>query len=101
MSDTFRKVSIRTFCDALSVPPARFKPQHKAVQLGVLMLLAAQPRIPASIDQLTDWLWGDDPDGGPEMPRRNIRTAIMRLRQKRVPIKTHGWSWYSYEPEPV
>lgn len=98
MSDTYRKVSVRAFCDALVVPT--YHNNGKAVQLGVLMLLAAQPRVPASIDQLTDWLWGDDPNGGPDVPRYNIRTAIMKLRRKRVPIKTHGWNGYSYEPVP-
>ncbi len=97
MTDTYRKVSVSAFYKALAVR-SRTNNHHRAVQLGVFMLLAAQPHVPASISQLTDWLWGDDPEGGPDNPRNNIRTAIMRLRQKRVPIVTRNWNWYSYEP---
>lgn len=71
---------------------------HKmpTLMLGISTLLAASPGqvIPAST--LIDWLYGDDEDGGPEWARNNIRVAIHKLRQRGVPIKTHGWSGYSY-----
>jgi hypothetical protein len=73
------------------------------LMLGVSTLLAVEaPRV-LSTDELIDYLYGDDPDGGPDYARGCIRLAVMRLRRSGMPIKTHGpmpgrgFRGYSYE----
>ena len=68
------------------------------LMLGISTLLAASPGEIVSAATLIDWLYGDDEKGGPEWAGSNIRVAIARLRRRGVPIKTHGWAGYSYEP---
>jgi len=73
------------------------------LMVGVSTLLAVSGRI-VSMAELVDWIYGDDPDGGPDDPEQTIRDAIRRLRRLGLPIKTHGVrrgfvSGYRYEPD--
>lgn len=92
------RVRHKALLDVLPHPPRVSPRKWCEVQLGVLVLLASVRGEIVSMDNLVDWLWGDSPNGGPDDPKRNIAIAIGKLRGRGVPIKTHGWRGYSYDP---
>src|SRR5258708_5967976 len=68
------------------------------LMLGVSTLLAASPGCVISTDQLIDWLYGEAPNGGPLEARACVAVAVYHLRRRGLPIKSHGYRGYSYEP---
>jgi len=89
-------VSTKAFLAALSYGNGSHR--MPALMLGVSTLLAATPGRIVSTDQLIDWLYGEDPDGGPLDARCCIAVAVHHLRRRGVPIRSHGHRGYSYEP---
>lgn len=97
-SFVLHRVSRKALLDVLPRPPRVSPHRWCEVQIGVLVLLASCRGQVVSTPQLVDWLWGEEPGGGPADPTRNIALAVMKLRARGVPIKTHGWQGYSYDP---
>lgn len=95
---TLHRVRRKALADILPHPPRVSPHRWCEVQLGILVLLASRRGEIVSTGNLIDWLWGDDPGGGPADPARNIRLAVMKLRERGVSIATNGWKGYSYDP---
>lgn len=96
MKGALHVIGTRAFLKALRHGAGNNK--MPTLMLGISTLLAASPGEIVSAAKLVDWLYGDDEEGGPEWALSNIRVAIARLRRQGVPITTHGWAGYSYEP---
>lgn len=65
------------------------------------MLRTAAPK-PVSIEQMIEWLWGDDPGGGPIDPYGLIRVIVYQMRKRGVPIITcdrHMYALYGSTTE--
>lgn len=57
-------------------------------QLRILDVL--QFRTTTNADRLIMALWGDDPDGGPEMARRTLDVHLCNIRKK---LRNHKLPW--------
>lgn len=51
-----------------------------------------------SMEALIEWVYCDDPEGGPITAVDGIRHAVVTLRELGMPIKTHFTFGYSLEP---
>lgn len=97
MTDTYRKLSTKEFLRALR---QGWSTGHVPfLRIGVSTLLAASPGRITTMKELIEWIYGDDPEGGPDNAQSNITVTIHRLRESGVPIRTHGNRGYSYERE--
>lgn len=48
----------------------------------IMAALLAKPGAPHTTRELIDYLWGDDPEGGPDCAYSHVRVCIHRLRIK-------------------
>jgi hypothetical protein len=89
MTDTCRRVTVAQLLRALM-------PNNKppVVQFGFLTTLyQAWPR-PVPTEELVEYLWGDDPNGGPLNPCNSLSVTAAGLRRRGVPVCHHrGFGW--------
>jgi DNA-binding response OmpR family regulator len=67
-------------------------------QLGLATLLASQRGKVFTEAEITDWLYGEDEDGGALGAKGCIRRAVWALRKRGVPIVCHERRGYSLPP---
>ena len=96
MSGALHVTSTKAFLAALRYGNGSY--HMPRLMLGVSTLLAVERGRVISTEQLIDWLYGDDPNGGPVFARECVAVAVLRLRARGVPIKSYGWAGYSFEP---
>ncbi len=64
---------------------AALSSQQRAI---VEVLVGAYPRT-VSMEKLVDALWGDDPNGGPDNPRRVVHAQVCHIRRI---LAASGWT---------
>jgi|HubBroStandDraft_1064217.scaffolds.fasta_scaffold160182_2 hypothetical protein len=89
MSDTVRRITTAQLMRALM--PNNRPPM---LQYGFLTTLyQAWPR-PVTTEELIEYLWGDDPSGGPLNPCNSLSATACSLRRRGVPICHYrGFGW--------
>lgn len=85
-------VSTAAFLKALSAAA------HSNIQTGIATLLAQRPHCFIPIREIEAWLWGDDINCRPVLPKVNIEVAVFKLRKKGMHIVNRWGDAYSYEP---
>jgi len=88
-------------------PPDRIlemKERYSSLTLNEAILVAALQDAPHSLrrDWIYDRIWGDDPNGGPDDPRKHLDVLISKLRRKGFDIQTlwgFGYRLISMAPE--
>lgn len=68
---------------------------HLTTQETKIIELLDGARTLVSKAAIIDYLWGDDPAGGPEGPHNNVAVVITRLRNKGFQIKAHWGVGYA------
>lgn len=93
MSGSLHVVGSRAFLKALINHGCR----PPRLMVGISTLLTARAPGIVSLDEIIEWIWGDDPNGGPDHPANCIRQAVFALRRNGAPIVTHSSRGYSME----
>jgi hypothetical protein len=68
------------------------------VQSAVLNCLRGNQGRITSLSELVDYVYREDPEGGPLGAGNCVAVAIMKLRRRGFPIRNHPWRGYSYDP---
>ena len=98
---------------AITVDGVTFAPDHvlwdggeyrwsaRRSQAAIMWLLAARRGAIVSFPEIVDWIYADDPDGGPLDVRNCVDIAIVRLRralrEAGAPIEIHTHWGRGYE----
>lgn len=74
--------------------------RNGSIKSGIIERLRAAAGAWVSAAELIDFLYRDDPDGGPETADNSLRVEISRLRKSGAPIESHrtgpgslGYRW--------
>jgi len=91
MSGELHRVSLAGFLRAIA---PRGRPtgggRAAAMQVGIATYLGAHRGRFVPTSELIAWLYADDPEGGPLSAINCVAVAVVRLRQRGVPIVTLG-----------
>jgi len=72
----------------------RFLRRQPSLRVGITTMLGSNRGRITSTDELLEWIYDGDINGGPDWANAGLYTTIFHLRKAGVPIRSDGYRGY-------